>query len=171
MLDCSRKILPLEDLTRELAAHRREQRKIIFVHGVFDLLHRGHVTLLAEAKKLGGILVVGVESDENVKQLKGQDRPIHSQEARLFVLAHLAPVDYLFLIPEYDHPDELNAFYTDIYKKVNADVLATCVEAGRYGALKKAHATDVGMKFVNIPERYDRTTSRVIEILKGIHAS
>ena len=69
--------------------------------GVFDLLHRGHVTLLAEAKKLDGILVVGVENDANLKVLKGADRPIHSQEARLFVLSYLAPVDYLFLIPEY----------------------------------------------------------------------
>lgn len=170
MLSGPQKILPFEDLRREIAVHRRQQHKIIFAHGVFDMLHRGHVTLLAEAKKLDGILVVGVENDKNVKHLKGQDRPIHSQDARLFVLAHLAPVDYLFLIPEYDNTQELNAFYTDIYKKLQADVLATCVEAGRYGPLKKAHANDAGMEFVNITERYDRTTTRVIEILKG-HAS
>lgn len=166
MLTGTQKILPFEDLLRELSSHR-QQHKIIFSHGVFDLLHRGHVTLLAEAKKLGGILVVGVENDRNVKYLKGPDRPIHSQEARLYVLAHLAPVDYLFLISEYDNPNEMNAFYTDIYQKLQADILATCVEAGRYGPLKQAHASAAGMEFVNITERYDRTTTKVIEILKS----
>lgn len=163
------KILAFPDLLLELAPYRQQQ-KIIFAHGVFDMLHRGHVTLLAEAKKLNGILVVGVESDANVKVLKGSDRPIHSQDARLFVLSHLTPVDYLFLIPEYDNSQatQLNGFYTDIYKKLRADILATCVEAGRYGVYKKAHAADAGMQFVNIPERYDRTTTKVIEILKGL---
>lgn len=167
MLIDTQKILAFENLLPELAFHRQQRRKIIFAHGVFDLLHRGHVTLLAEAKKLDGILVVGVESDHNVKYLKGSDRPIHSQEARLYVLAHLVPVDYLFLISDYDNPNELNAFYTDIYKKLQADILATCVEAGRYGPLKQAHADAAGMEFVNITERYDRTTTKVIEILKN----
>ncbi len=159
------KILPFEELTRELSKHRRQQQQIIFAHGVFDMLHRGHVTLLAEAKKLGGILVIGVENDSNVKKLKGEDRPIHCHEARLFVLSYLEPVDYLFLIPEYGDTEDLNAFYTNIYKKLQADILATCVEAGRFGVLKKAHAKETGMKLVDITERYDRTTTRVIEIL------
>lgn len=160
----SRKILPLPELIKDLNHHRRKKNKIIFAHGVFDLLHRGHVTLLSEAKKLDGILVVGVENDENVKKLKGNDRPIHSQEARLYVLSHLEPIDYLFLIPQYQLQD-MNAFYTDIYKQLRADVLATCVEAGRYGLLKKDHAKDAGMDFVNIPECYERNTTKVIEIL------
>lgn len=168
MQNSLQKILPLETLLEELAIYRQQQRKIIFAHGVFDMLHRGHVTLLAEAKNLDGILVVGVENDANVKQLKGQDRPIHSQEARLFVLAHLAPVDYLFLIPQYQNLKEINQFYTDLYKQLKADVLATCVEAGRYGPLKKSHAAETGMEFVNISERYDRTTTKVIEILKNL---
>ncbi len=91
------KILSLAALIEVLSRHRQQHQKIIFAHGVFDMLHRGHVTLLAEAKKLDGILVVGVENDRNVKILKGQERPIHSQEARLFVLSYLSPVDYLFL--------------------------------------------------------------------------
>lgn len=167
MFSGPQKILPLDELTRTLSTHRRSHHKIIFAHGVFDMLHRGHVTLLAEAKKLNGVLVVGVENDKNVKQLKGSDRPIHSQDARLFVLSYLAPVDYLFLIPEYNHPHEPNKFYTHIYKTLQADILATCVEAGRYGLIKKAHAADAGMEFVNISECYDRSTSRVIEILKS----
>lgn len=161
------KIFPLPKLTEILAQYHLQGQKIVFAHGVFDMLHRGHVTLLAEAKKLGGILVVGVECDRNVKILKGPERPIHSQEARLYVLSYLSPVDYLFLFPEYEKNHELNEFYTNIYKQLRADILATCVEAGRYGPLKQAHAHDAHMQFYNIPERYERTTTRVIEILKA----
>jgi len=168
MREGSQKILSFDALLKALTIHRQQQQKIIFAHGVFDLLHKGHVTLLAEAKKLQGILVVGVENDQNVKKLKGAERPIHPQEARLFVLSYLAPVDYLFLIPEYKNPQEMNAFYTEIYQRLQADILATCIEAGVYGLLKKQHARDAGMEFVNIPECYDRTTSRVIEILKKL---
>ncbi len=160
------KIYCLEKLVEELKTHRQLKRKIIFAHGVFDLLHRGHVTLLAEAKQLEGILVVGVENDDNVKILKGLDRPIHSAEARLFVLSHLEPIDYLFLIPAYKKNEEMNDFYTDIYRKIQADILATCLEAGRYGVLKKAHAEEVGIQFVNIQSLYDRSTTKVIELLK-----
>lgn len=164
MAKACEKILPFEILLKELKQHRQQNNKIIFAHGVFDLLHRGHVTLLSEAKKLNGIVVVGVENDDNVKKLKGNDRPIHGQEARLFVLSHLEPVDYIFLIPPYQS-DELNAFYTDIYRRLQADILATCVDAGRFGPLKREHASEAGIDFVDIPDRYERNTTKVIEIL------
>lgn len=167
MLTNTAKILPLAELTREIADHRHRNKKIIFVHGVFDLLHRGHVTLLAEAKKLEGILVIGVESDKNVKYLKGNDRPIHSQEARMFVLSHLAPVDYVFLIPDYQNVEEMDDFYTELYQSLQVDVIATCVNAGRFGPLKRAHAQNAGIKFIDITERYPLNTSQVIELLKN----
>ncbi len=160
------KILSLDKLVNQLETHRQNKQKIIFAHGVFDLLHRGHVALLAEAKQLDGVLVVGVENDDNVKILKGSDRPIHGAEARLFVLSHLEPVDYLFLIPRYSENEALDAFYTAIYRKLQADILATCLEAGRYGVLKKAHADEVGIQFIDIQTRYDRSTTKVIELLK-----
>ena len=161
------KIFDLNQLAEVLQLNHPEN-KIIFAHGVFDLLHRGHVTLLAEAKKLGGILVVGVENDDNVKILKGTDRPIHSEEARLFVLSHLEPIDYLFLIPHYENIEAINAFYTNIYRKLRANILATCLEAGRYGVLKQAHANEVGIQFVDIKTRYDRSTSTVINLLRKL---
>lgn len=167
MLTATQKILPLEELTRKIASHRQQNKKIIFAHGVFDLLHRGHVTLLAEAKKLEGILIVGVESDKNVKHLKGPDRPIHSQEARIFVLSHLDPVDYVLLIRDYQINEDMDEFYTNLYQQLQVDVIATCVNAGRYGPLKKSHAQNAGIEFIDIPERYDLNTSRVIELLKN----
>ncbi len=164
-MDATRKVLPLEELSQILTNHHLRQQKIIFVHGVFDILHRGHVTLLAEAKQLSGILVVGVESDENVKILKGEDRPIHQQDARIFVLSYLEPVDYILLIPPYQGIQQLDQFYRDLYKKLQIDILATCVSAGRYGPYKKAHASAEGIDFVDIPTRYERNTTKIIELL------
>ncbi|MBS0350000.1 MAG: adenylyltransferase/cytidyltransferase family protein [Proteobacteria bacterium] len=159
------KILSFTDIPNVVTLLKNQKQTVIFAHGVFDMLHRGHVTLLVEAKKIGGILIVGVENDKNVKVLKGKNRPIHSEQARLYVLSNLTPVDHLFLIPEYKNED-LNGFYNDLYKKIRADVLATCVDAGIYGPLKKQHAAAAGMKLVDITERYELNTSKVIELLR-----
>jgi rfaE bifunctional protein nucleotidyltransferase chain/domain len=75
-------------------------RKIVFTNGCFDILHRGHVTYLNEAKKLGDLLVVGLNSDSSVKRLKGLDRPINSEEDRSFVLGQLKAVDFVEIFSE-----------------------------------------------------------------------
>lgn len=85
---------------RELAAEltaRRGGRKVIFTNGCFDILHLGHVRYLKEAKELGDILVVGLNTDASVRKLKGSDRPVQSEEARAEILAALACVDYVTL--------------------------------------------------------------------------
>lgn len=71
--------------------------KKIFVNGTFDVLHRGHLELLNYAKSLGDHLVVGIDSDGRVKQLKGSSRPIHNQEERKFFLENLKSVDQVFI--------------------------------------------------------------------------
>lgn len=76
-------------------------KKKVFVHGVFDILHRGHVTLLREAKKLGDVLVVGVDHDDNARILKGPKRPINDHESRIFILSSIESVDLVFLIPSF----------------------------------------------------------------------
>lgn len=81
-------------------------KKIVFTNGVFDIIHRGHVEYLAEAKSLGDVLVVGLNSDSSVKMIKGDKRPIVSQQNRAFVLSNLKPVDYVLLFNE-DNPHNL----------------------------------------------------------------
>ena len=82
-------------------------RPLVFTNGCFDVLHRGHVTYLAQARALGAALVVGVNSDASVKRLgKGDDRPLNSQEDRMAVLAALQAVDLVVLFDE-DTPLEL----------------------------------------------------------------
>ncbi len=72
-----------------------EGKKIVFTNGCFDILHRGHVTYLAEAKKLGDLLVIGLNSDASVKRLKGPDRPINNEDDRKYVLSQLKSVDFV----------------------------------------------------------------------------
>ncbi len=97
------------------------EQKIVFTNGCFDVLHYGHVCYLLEAKKLGDILVVGLNSDASVRRLKGESRPINGERERAFVLAALSCVDYVTLFEE-DTPEKL-------IKMVKPDVL---VKGGDY---------------------------------------
>ncbi|MBC7197588.1 MAG: D-glycero-beta-D-manno-heptose 1-phosphate adenylyltransferase [Deferribacterales bacterium] len=74
--------------------------KVVFTNGCFDILHIGHLRYLEEAKKLGDILVVGVNSDDSVKRLKGEKRPINKLNERMEMLAGLKPVDYVTYFEE-----------------------------------------------------------------------
>lgn len=75
-------------------------KRIVFTNGCFDILHRGHVTYLSEARKLGDLLVVGLNSDASVKRLKGSDRPINNQLDRQYVLSQLRSVDFVEIFDE-----------------------------------------------------------------------
>lgn len=75
-------------------------KKIVFTNGCFDILHRGHVTYLAEAKKLGDLLFIGLNSDASVRKLKGPERPINSESDRQFVLSQLKSVDFVEIFDE-----------------------------------------------------------------------
>jgi rfaE bifunctional protein nucleotidyltransferase chain/domain len=81
-------------------------KKIVFTNGCFDILHKGHVTYLNEAKKLGDLLLVGLNSDASVKRLKGPERPINNELDRQFVLSQLKAVDFVEIFDQ-DTPLEL----------------------------------------------------------------
>lgn len=83
----------------------REMR-IVFTNGCFDLVHRGHIAYLNDAKRLGDILVVGLNSDSSVKRLKGEERPINNEADRKYLLENLKAVDFVFIFSE-DTPYEL----------------------------------------------------------------
>ncbi len=75
-------------------------KKIVFTNGCFDILHKGHVSYLAEARKLGDLLLIGVNSDDSVKRLKGPERPINNETDRAFVLSQLKSVDFTEIFNE-----------------------------------------------------------------------
>lgn len=78
----------------------RDQRKIVFTNGCFDILHVGHIRYLQEAKALGDVLVVGLNSDDSVKRLKGPERPLQTQDDRKELLLALKAVDAVFIFDE-----------------------------------------------------------------------
>lgn len=79
---------------------KNKDKKIVFTNGCFDILHKGHVTYLNEAKKLGDLLVIGLNSDASVKRLKGPERPINNETDRQYVMSQLKPVDFVEIFTE-----------------------------------------------------------------------
>ncbi|NEN22042.1 adenylyltransferase/cytidyltransferase family protein [Cryomorpha ignava] len=96
-----RKIIPIEELDKAIGRWELKGQRVVFTNGVFDILHRGHVTLLAEAKAMGHLLVLGLNSDASVRTLgKGSDRPINKEQDRAFVLGGLSSVDAIVIFDD-----------------------------------------------------------------------
>jgi len=135
-------ILSRDDMGRKMNLLRDQGKKIIFTNGCFDILHRGHVDYLQKARELGDVLVVGLNSDDSVRRLKGEDRPVNSEQDRAFLLAALGCVDYVCIFPE-DTPEQLVAV-------LKPD---TMVKGGDYNpdeVLGREHAREVViLKFVD----------------------
>jgi rfaE bifunctional protein nucleotidyltransferase chain/domain len=130
-------------------------RPMVFTNGVFDILHRGHASYLAQARDFGASLVVGVNSDASVKLLgKGVDRPINSQEDRMALLAALESVDLVILFA--------NKTPVELIKRVRPDVY---VKGGDY-AIETLAETEVvkawGGQAYAIPFIYDRSTTSLL---------
>lgn len=94
------------EFSRLLAYWRFKDQKIVFTNGCFDILHRGHLEYLMKAASMGNVLVIGLNSDNSVKRLKGQNRPIQDQESRALILASLQFVSNVVIFEE-DTPFEL----------------------------------------------------------------
>ena len=110
-------VLSLQDLKNKTLSLKQSGQKIVFTNGCFDILHPGHVSYLAEAKSLGDILVVGLDTDSSVKKLKGDSRPIQNQEARAKVLSSLRSVDYICFFDDGNPEPLIEAVVPDILVK------------------------------------------------------
>lgn len=104
-----------EGILREISQKKAQGKKIVFTNGCFDILHIGHVRYLAQAKGLGDILVIGLNSDSSIKALKGENRPIISQNERREMLLALNVVDYVEFFNE-DSP-------INLIKEIKPDIL------------------------------------------------
>jgi rfaE bifunctional protein nucleotidyltransferase chain/domain len=146
------KVCPLEELDARIA---RLPRPLIFTNGVFDILHRGHASYLAQARELGASLVVGVNSDSSVKMLgKGDDRPINIESDRQALLAALESVDLVVLFTEQTPVNLIAKIRPDIYVK-GGDYEIDSLEETR---LVKTW----GGKAVAIPFLYERSTTTLL---------
>src|SRR3989338_2526610 len=124
----SQKIKTLKELIKIVQKLKSQNKKIVTTNGVFDILHLGHVRYLEEAKKLGDVLIVGINSDKSVKQIKGDKRPINDEISRIAVLAALESVDYAFLFDENDPRNWLEQMKPDIHVKAGDYRLSQIIE-------------------------------------------
>ena len=144
----------LVEIRREL---KSQNKKVVFTNGVFDILHSGHVDYLNKAKGLGDILIIGLNSNLSVKKIKGEKRPIITEEERAFLLSNLKAVDYVTLFDE-ETPAK-------IIEKLIPDILVK----GADWAIDKIVGADVVMQnggevkaieFVN-----NQSTSKIIQTI------
>jgi rfaE bifunctional protein nucleotidyltransferase chain/domain len=111
------KILSREELRQRVAEWRRAGEPVTLTNGCFDLLHVGHVRYLHAARELGGRLIVGINSDESVRALKGEGRPLMPAEERAEILAALADVDAVVIFPEADVRALIREIRPDVHAK------------------------------------------------------
>lgn len=153
------RILNRSDLSDAVEKWRAEGKVIVFTNGCFDIIHRGHVEYINKAKKMGDILVLGLNSDQSVRKLKGAGRPYVSEIDRAYILSQLIPVDAVSIFEE---ETPLN-----LIKVVKPDVL---VKGGDYSIdniVGKNEVEQDGGTVVAIPLVEGKSTTGLIEKIKN----
>ena len=161
-MDSTGKIVPLERLAAWRAALRSAGKRLVVTNGCFDLLHVGHVTYLKNARDYGEALLVGLNGDDSVRQLKGPDRPINSEADRATVLAALQAVDAVCIFPEKTATHLLTVAEPYVYVKGGDYTVETLNQDER-------HAVEgSGGRIVIIPFVPGKSTTAVLQkILHG----
>jgi rfaE bifunctional protein nucleotidyltransferase chain/domain len=150
-------------LDRPMAAGVRDRhpgKTIVLTNGVFDILHAGHVRYLAGAKRLGDILVVGLNSDESVRELKGEGRPLNSQADRAEVMAALCAVDYVIIFGEKRVANLLREVRPGIYAK-GGDYTVDSLDPDELAALK-----EIGAKIEILPLVPGKSTTKLVQAIQ-----
>ena len=148
------RIFSREELMQEVKRIRLKSKTIAFTNGVFDIIHEGHIAVLAEAATFADVLIVGINSDASVKKLKGDSRPVNSEDSRALIIASLIMVDAVVIFNE-ETPLEL-------IKMIMPDVL---VKGGDYTVETVVGAKEVianGGKVRIIPIREGFSTTNII---------
>ena len=154
------KIIPMDQLPVWREARREEGKTIVVTNGCFDLLHAGHVTYLAEAASHGDILLVGVNDDAGVKELKGDSRPLNQEQDRALVLAALESVGATCIFHGSTATEFLKLAEPDVYVK-GGDYTVETLNAEERSVVQAA-----GGKFVFIPFLEGRSTTSIVSKMK-----
>jgi len=154
-----KKIQPLKKLIKIRDELRRRGKKVVFTNGCFDLLHSGHIHLFREAKKLGEVLLVGVNDDASVKKIKGAPRPVFPLEERLEILEAVEDIDHLTFFSE-ETPQKIIA-------SLLPDVLVKGGDWRPEQVVGRREVEEAGGEVVVIPYLKGRSSSAIIKkILK-----
>ena len=157
------KIVSQDELVEIAAREKRAGRRVVFTNGCFDLLHPGHVRCLADARRLGDLLIVAVNSDRSVRGNKGTERPLVPEQDRAEVLAALASVDYVTI---FDEPTP---------RALISRVLPNMLVKGADWALDQVAGREeveaAGGKVVSIPLAPGYSTTSLVEKIRNLAAS
>jgi D-glycero-beta-D-manno-heptose 1-phosphate adenylyltransferase len=153
-LNAYKKILSRDDLRERVEEWRRAGERITLANGNFDLLHVGHVRYLHGAKGLGGRLVVAVNSDESVRALKGEGRPITPAEERAEIVAALADVDAVVIFPELD--------VRAIIREIRPDIQAKGTDYTPDSVPERDAVTEYGGRVEIVGDPKDHSTSEIL---------
>jgi D-beta-D-heptose 7-phosphate kinase/D-beta-D-heptose 1-phosphate adenosyltransferase len=153
------RVVDASTLRRELSALRAAGKRVVFTNGCFDILHAGHARYLHEARREGDVLVVGLNSDESVRRLKGDGRPVVPQDDRAELLASLGCVDYVVVFGE-DTPER-------IIREVEPDVLVKGEDWKDKGVVGREFVEARGGKVVLVKLLPGRSTTSIVERARG----
>jgi D-beta-D-heptose 7-phosphate kinase/D-beta-D-heptose 1-phosphate adenosyltransferase len=153
-------ILTVDEAVRFVEALRAQHKTVVFTNGVFDLLHPGHVRYLADARRQGDALVVGVNSDRSVRAIKGRGRPIFPEQERAEVLAALACVDAVCIFDE-ETPHAIIA-------RLQPDVLVKGADWSADEIVGRDVVEARGGRVVRIPLAEGYSTTRIVEKIKAV---
>jgi D-beta-D-heptose 7-phosphate kinase/D-beta-D-heptose 1-phosphate adenosyltransferase len=154
------KIRTADSLLSELARHRRQKKTIVFTNGCFDVLHRGHIEYLKFCRQQGDVVVVGLNSDSSVKEIKGPERPINNEHDRASLLAVLEMVDYITIFSE---PTP-----TDLIRKVRPDVLVKGEDWAVKGVVGREFVESYGGKVALAPLVENKSSTATIEKIRSL---
>lgn len=158
------KIKDIKEIIKISNLLKERCKKVILCHGFFDILHKGHIYFLSESKKRGDVLIVGVDHDLNAKRIKGITRPINDHDSRMYVLANLETVDYVFLIPELKESNE-DTFFRKLYQSIKPYAVTSSLKAGKHGISKKQRSKEAGIIFIDISGFIcDKNTTKLAKI-------
>ncbi|MDB9526499.1 D-glycero-beta-D-manno-heptose 1-phosphate adenylyltransferase [Oscillatoria sp. CS-180] len=159
LMEGNKRITDQAELVSVVAQHRAAGQRIVFTNGCFDILHSGHVTCLEQAKALGNVLIVGVNTDDSIRQLKGPSRPVNALADRLTVLAALGCVNYV--VPFADRAPR------ELIRLIRPDVYAKGGDYTRQSLPETPLIEEQGGEVVILPYVGDRSTTTLIQQIRA----
>jgi len=164
------KILSMEEIPKTFETQsvqpRNRKAKIVFTNGCFDIIHAGHVSYLEKAREKGDLLVIGVNSDESIKRIKGPSRPIMNLRDRLKVLSGLECVDYLIPFTE-DTPEALIRLLSPNVLVKGGDYRPDVADNHQYGIVGSEFVRSIGGQVLTVPLVPGISTTEIISRING----
>lgn len=156
------KVFARKDLKPKIDAAKKAGKKVIFTNGCFDIIHAGHTHYLAEARALGDLLIVAVNSDVSVREIKGEKRPLVPEDERADVIAALGCVDFVVIFEEAD-PQAL----IDLLRP---DVLVKGGDWREEDVVGRESVASWGGKVIIIPHKKGLSTTNIVERIKAVYS-